>query len=76
VTGYARPGYRAVMAKTSKGHIQQLPGGSFRVKVYAGTDPVIGKERLLRQTWPDGSSAHAALGRLLAEADGGRLQFG
>ena len=76
VTGYARPGYRAVMAKTSKGHIQQLPSGSFRVKVYAGTDPVIGKERLLRQTCPDGASAHAALGRLLAEADGGRLQFG
>ena len=35
---------------TSKGHIQQLPSGSFRVKVYAGTDPVTGKQRLLRQT--------------------------
>ena len=41
------------MARTHKGHIQRLPSGSFRVKVYAGTDPVTGKERLLRQTCPD-----------------------
>src|SRR5438876_11172869 len=61
------------MAKTSRGHIQRLPSGSFRVKVYAGTDPVTGKERLLRQTCPDDAAAHAALGRLLAEADGGRF---
>jgi integrase len=61
------------MAKTSKGHIQQLPSGSFRVKVYAGTDPVTGKERLLRQTCPDEAAAHAALGRMLVEADGGRF---
>jgi hypothetical protein len=30
------------MAKTYKGHIQRLPSGSFRVKVYAGTDPRFG----------------------------------
>ena len=41
------------MAKTSKGHIEQLPSGSFRVHVYAGTDPVTGKPRLLKQTCPD-----------------------
>jgi integrase len=61
------------MAKSSRGHIQRLPSGSFRVKVYAGTDPVTGKQRLLRQTCPDEASAHAALGRLLGEADGGRF---
>jgi integrase len=61
------------MAKSSRGHIQRLPSGSFRVKVYAGTDPVTGKQRLLRQTCPDEASAHVALGRLLAEADGGRF---
>jgi len=61
------------MAKTHKGHIQRLPSGSFRVKVYAGTDPVTGKERLLRQTCPDEASAYVALGRMLAEADGGRF---
>ena len=57
----ARAGYRAIMARTSRGHIQRLPSGSFRVKVYAGTDPVTGKARLLRQTCPD--EAAAALGR-------------
>ena len=61
------------MARSSRGHIQCLPSGSFRVKVYAGTDPVTGKERLLRQTCPDEAAAHVALGRLLAEADGGRF---
>ena len=61
------------MAKSSRGHIQRLPSGSFRVKVYAGTDPVTGKERLLRQTCLDEAAAHVALGRLLTEADGGRF---
>ena len=61
------------MAKTSKGHIQQLPSGSFRVKVYAGTDPVTGKARLLRQTCPDEAAVHAALSWMLVEADGGRF---
>jgi integrase len=66
-------GLSVVMAKTSKGHIQQLPSGSFRVKVYAGTDPVTGEERLLRQTCPDEAAALAALSRMLIEADGGRF---
>ena len=61
------------MAKTSKGHIQQLPSGSFRVKVYAGIDPVTGKARLLRQTCPDEAAAYAALSRMLVEAGGGRF---
>jgi hypothetical protein len=72
-TGLDLQGYRAAMARSSRGHIQCLPNGSFRVKVYAGTDPVTGKERLLRQTCPDEAAAHVALGRLLAEADGGRF---
>jgi integrase len=67
------PGYRFGMAKTSKGHIQQLPSGSFRVKVYAGIDPVTGKARLLRQTCPDEAAAYAALSRMLVEAGGGRF---
>jgi len=40
------------MAKTNRGQIQRLPRGSFRLMVYAGTDPVTGKERLLRQACP------------------------
>ena len=30
------------MAKATSGYIQQLPSGSFRVSVYAGTDPLTG----------------------------------
>ena len=56
--------------RPAKATYEQLPSGSFRVKVYAGTDPVTGKARLLRQTCPDEASAAAALGKLLAQADG------
>jgi hypothetical protein len=48
------------MATTSKGHIERLPSGSLRVKVYAGKDPVTGKERVLRETCPDEAEAAAA----------------
>ena len=58
------------MAKTARGHIEQLPSGSFRVHVYAGSDPVTGKPRRLKQTCPDEASAAAAPGKLLAQADG------
>jgi hypothetical protein len=58
------------MAKTARGHIQRLPSGSLRVKVYAGTDPVTGKPRLLRETCRDEASAAETLGRLLRQAEG------
>src|ERR1700722_19874378 len=58
------------MATIAKGHIEQLPSSSFRVNVYAGTDPVTGKERRLRETRPDETSATIALGRLLKQAEG------
>ena len=38
------PSYRYVMGKRSPGHIEQLPSGSWRVKVYGGTDPLTGRE--------------------------------
>ncbi|MGZ3303308.1 MAG: hypothetical protein ACXVBG_20705 [Isosphaeraceae bacterium] len=68
--------YRAAVAlscchaTTARGHIEQFPSGSFRVHVYAGTDPVTGKPRRLKQTCPDEATAAAALGKLLAQADG------
>jgi hypothetical protein len=65
--------FRAAMATTTRGHIEQFPSGSFRVHVYAGTDPVTGKPRRLKQTCPDEASAAAALGKLLAQADGDRF---
>ena len=63
-----RPGYRAVMAKTSNGYIQRLPSGAFRVSVYAGTNPVTRKQRRLRETCPDEVTATATLARLLKQA--------
>jgi hypothetical protein len=56
-----------------EGHIEKLPSGSYRVHVYAGTDPVTGKPRRLKQTCPDEASAAAALGQLLGQADGDRF---
>jgi hypothetical protein len=53
------------MATTGKGHIERLPSGSLRVKVYAGNDPVTGKERFLGETCPDDAGEAAALARLL-----------
>jgi hypothetical protein len=61
------------MATTARGHIEKLPSGSFRVHVYAGTDPVTGKPRRLKQTCPDEAAAAAALGQMLSEADGDRF---
>ena len=61
------------MANAARGHIEQLPSGSFRVDVYAGTDPVTGRRRRLREGCPDEVVAAATLGRLLNEADGDRF---
>jgi hypothetical protein len=58
------------MAKTPKGYIEQLPSGAFRARVYAGTDPVTGKEWRLRETCHDYPAAVEALGRLLKQAEG------
>jgi hypothetical protein len=37
------------MATTTRGHIEEMPSGAFRVHVYAGTDPVTGKPRRRRE---------------------------
>lgn len=52
--------------------MERVPSGFFRVYVYAGTDPVTGKPRRLKETCPDETAAAAALGRLLSQADGAR----
>jgi len=57
------------MAATTRGHIELLPSGSYRVHVYGGTDPVTGKPRRIRVTCTDDATAAATLGRLLAEVD-------
>ncbi len=47
-----------------RGHIGELPSGSFRVVVYAGTDPLTGKPRQLRETVKTYDEAERTLTRL------------
>ena len=64
--------YRHVMARKPAGHIEQLPSGSWRVKVYAGTDPLTGREIRLRKTCKTERAAQIELGKLLEQAAAGR----
>lgn len=57
------------MAATTRGHIERLPSGWYRVHFYGGTDPVTGKPRRIKVTCPDDATAAATLGRLLAQVD-------
>jgi hypothetical protein len=61
------------MATTARGHIEKLQGGSFRVHVYAGTDPVTGKLRHLKRTCSDERAAYVGLGQLLRQVAGDRF---
>jgi DNA-binding transcriptional regulator YhcF (GntR family) len=60
------------MAKATGGYIQQLPSGSFRVSVYAGTDPLTGRQIRLRKTYKTERVAQIELGKLLDQAAAGR----
>ena len=61
------------MATVGKGHIERLPSGSFRVRVYAGIDPVTGKERRFRRTVKTEAQAAEELGKLLRAAEAERV---
>src|SRR5437016_8647571 len=60
------------MATARGGYIQQLPSGSFRVSVYAGTDPLTGRQIRLRKTCKTERTAQIELGKLLEQAAAGR----
>jgi integrase len=60
------------MARTRSGYIQQLPSGAFRVSVYAGTDPLTGRQIRLRRTCTTERAAEIELGKLLEQAAEGR----
>jgi integrase len=59
------------MASTPSGHIEQLPSGSWRAKVCAGTDPLTGREIRLRRTCRTERAAQIELGKLLEQAEAG-----
>jgi integrase len=60
------------MARGPAGHIERLPSGSWRVKVYAGTDPLTGREIRLRKTCKTERAAQIELGKLLEQSAAGR----
>ena len=64
--------YRRAKAITPSGHVEQLPSGSFRVKVYAGKDPLTGREIRFRKTRKTEVGAQIELGKLLEQAQAGR----
>jgi hypothetical protein len=61
------------MTRAPSGHLEQLPSGSFRVHVYAGTDPLTGRELRHRQTVKTEEQARIVLGRLLERASAGQM---
>jgi len=60
------------MVRTPAVHIERLPSGSWRVKVYAGIDPLTGREIRLRRTCKTERAAQIELGKLLEQAPAGR----
>jgi hypothetical protein len=60
------------MSRGASGHLERLPSGSFRVHVYAGIDPLTGRELRHRRTVKTAQQAQILLGKLLEQAAEGR----
>jgi integrase len=64
---------RNVGKPRARGSVEELPSGGYRVRVYAGVDPVTGRDRYLRETIPAGPradrEAEKVRTRLLVEVD-------
>jgi hypothetical protein len=60
------------MARGLAGHVERLPGGSWRVKVVRRGHPLMGREILVSQTCKTEQAAQIELGKLLAQAAAGR----
>jgi integrase len=52
-----------------RGHIETLPSGKFRARVYAGIDPLTGKRRYLKETADSLEAAKRALTKLQRQVD-------
>ena len=55
--------------RRSRGYIEELPSGSIRAVVYAGTDPLTGKPRYVRETTNSRAAAEVALTKLQRQVD-------
>jgi hypothetical protein len=56
-------------SRRQRGRIEQLPSGTWRPVVYAGVDPLTGKERRLKETAPTCAAAQVALTKLQRQVD-------
>ena len=54
------------MTRAPSGHREQVPSGSWRARVYAGRDPLTGREFRFRKTRKTEVDAQIELGKLLA----------
>ncbi len=55
--------------RRSRGHIEELPSGSFRAIVFAGVDPLTGRSRQLKETARTRKEAEKALTKLQRQVD-------
>src|SRR5436309_2290250 len=55
--------------RRARGHIEELPSGSFRASVYAGVDPLTGHWRYVRETTKTHDAAEVALTKLQRQVD-------
>jgi len=55
--------------RRTRGFIEQLPSGSYRAVVYAGTDPLTGRPRYVRETVKTREEAKKAVTRLQGQVD-------
>ncbi len=62
----------AATKRRSRGHIETRANGRFRVKVYAGEDPLTGKQRYLTKTTATYGEAEVEMTKLLGQVDGNR----
>jgi integrase len=62
----------AAPKRRPRGHIRELPSGSFQAIVYAGIDPLTRRPRYLRETAKTYSAAAELLTRLLGQVDQNR----
>ena len=55
--------------RRNRGYVEQRGSGSYRAVIYAGIDPLTGKERYLRESARTRKEAQAALARLQTKVD-------
>jgi hypothetical protein len=69
------PANDTAMLRVARGHVEQLPSGSFCAVVYAGVDPLTRQPVYLNATARTEKQAQVELGKLLGKACDPRLEW-